>query len=296
VLDVRVGIVILPECRWSEAQRLWQRAEEYGFSHAWTYDHLGWRDLVEGPWFDAVATLTGAAMVTSRIRLGTHVASANFRQPVLFAREITSLDDISGGRFLLGLGAGGIGFDATVLGEPQMSPGMRVHRFSEFVELLDLILTNDQTTWRGQYYEAVDARSTPGCIQVPRVPFVVAANGSRSIRLAARFGQGWITTGENSDDLEAWWQSIAVRVRRFEEALTSCGRDPSTVDRYLSLDAAPIYSLSSLSFFVEAMGRARQLGFTDVVSHWPRSTGWYAGDESVLDKLASDVLPQSARL
>jgi len=66
---VRVGIVILPEDRWWAAEPKWRAAEEYGFDHAWTYDHLGWRDLVDGPWFDAVATLTAAALVTERIAL-----------------------------------------------------------------------------------------------------------------------------------------------------------------------------------------------------------------------------------
>ena len=58
---MRFGITILPELRWADAQHRWRRAEELGFDHAWTYDHIGWRDLVEGPWFDAVPTLTAAA-------------------------------------------------------------------------------------------------------------------------------------------------------------------------------------------------------------------------------------------
>ena len=104
---MRVGMVILPEHRWSEAKPRWQAAEEYGFDHAWTYDHLGWRTLVDGPWFDAVPTLTAAALVTSRIRLGTSVASPNFRPPVTLARQLLTLDDVSGGRFPLGVGSGG---------------------------------------------------------------------------------------------------------------------------------------------------------------------------------------------
>src|SRR5439155_14487839 len=103
---MRVGIVILPDLRWSQARDRWRLAEEYGFDHAWTYDHLGWRDLVDGPWFDAVPTLTAAATVTDRIGLGTWVASPNFRHPVHFARELTALDDISRGRLLIGAGAG----------------------------------------------------------------------------------------------------------------------------------------------------------------------------------------------
>src|SRR3982751_2725605 len=162
---MRIGIVILPDQRWSVAADRWRRAEEYGFDHAWTYDHLGWRDLVDGPWFDAVPTLTAAAMVTSRIRLGTYVASPNFRHPVHFAREVTALDDISGGRLLLGLGAGGTGFDSAVLGEPELTPRARVDRFAEFLELFDTVLRSPSTTWSGSYFAAVDARRTPGPVQ-----------------------------------------------------------------------------------------------------------------------------------
>jgi alkanesulfonate monooxygenase SsuD/methylene tetrahydromethanopterin reductase-like flavin-dependent oxidoreductase (luciferase family) len=290
---MRVGIVVLADRRWSDGARRWRRAEEYGFAHAWTYDHIGWRDLVDGPWFDAVPTLTAAALSTSRIRLGTLVASPNFRHPVAFAREVTALDDISDGRLLLGVGAGGGGYDASVLGGPELPVRARVDRFAEFVELLDAILVDDRTTWSGRYYRAVDARSAPGCRQRPRVPFVVAANGPRSMALAARFGQGWVTTGAARDEgLEAWWRAVADLAARFTDALAAAGREPSSVDRYLSLDAAPVFSLSSVEYFADATARAAGLGFTDVVTHWPRSEGWYAGDEAVLDTIAADILPR----
>ena len=282
---MRFGIVILQELRWAQARHRWVRAEELGFDHAWTYDHLGWRDLVDGPWFDAVPTLTAAATVTSRIRLGTLVASANFRHPVAFARSVTALDDISDGRLLLGLGAGGLGFDATVLGGEPLPPKERVARFREFVELLDAVLVRDSTTWKGEYFEAVDARSTPGSVQLPRVPFVVAANAPRSIARAAEFGQGWITTGAPTEDLEEWWAAVAERADRFGEALAAIGRQEDSVARYLLLDAAPVFSLSSIAFFTEAVERAAALGFTDVITHWPRPEGWYEGDEAILDEV-----------
>ena len=287
---MRVGIVILADQRWSEGADRWRRAEEYGFAHAWTYDHIGWRDLVDGPWFDAVPTLTAAALTTTRIRLGTLVASPNVRHPVPFAREVTALDDISGGRILLGVGAGGGDYDAAVLGGPPLSARARVDRFGEFVELLDGVLCGDRVTWTGEYYRAVDARSTPGCVQRPRVPFVVAANGPRAMAVAARFGQGWVTNGAREDDLEAWWRSVAAASARFTEVLAAAGREPSSVDRYLSVDAAPVFSLSSAAYFAEATARAADLGFTDIVTHWPRPDGWYAGDEAVLDAVAAEVL------
>lgn len=287
---MRFGIIILPDQPWSVARRRWERAEEFGFDHAWTYDHLGWRDLVDGPWFDAVPTLTAAAQVTSRIRLGTMVASPNFRHPVHFAREVLALDDISGGRITLGVGAGGISFDAMVLGYPELTARQRVDRFAEFVELLDLMLRTDHITWHGKYYAAVDARSLPGCVQAPRVPFVMAANGPRSIALAARHGQGWVTAGVTSENQEEWWRSVADGSRRYDDALAAAGRDPATVSKQLSLDSGPTFSLVSVEFFADAVGRAAELGFTDVITHWPRESSWYAGDEAILEKVVTEVM------
>ena len=288
---MRIGIVILPDQRWSVARHRWRQADEWGFDHAWTYDHLGWRDLVDGPWFDSMTTLTAAATVTSRIRLGTLVVSPNFRHPAAFARQVTALDDVSGGRVLLGVGAGGIGFDSAVLGGETLPPRQRVDRFAEFTELLDAILREDGTTWRGDWFTAVDARNNPGCVQQPRVPFVVAANGPRSMRLAARFGQGWVTTGPGGDDLAAWWAGVGELVARLDSTLAAEGRDPASLDRYLSLDSAPVFSLRSAQFFADQVGRAAELGFTDVITHWPRESSWYAGDEAVLEDVATRLLP-----
>ena len=284
---MRIGIVILPDERWSVAGRRWRLAEEYGFDHAWTYDHLGWRDLVDGPWFDAVPTLTAAAMVTRRIRLGTFVASPNFRHPVHFTREITALDDISQGRLLLGVGAGGTGFDSAVLGAAELTPKERVDRFAEFLELLTRLLENDKADFTGTYYSAVDARSIPGPVQQPRPPLVVAANGPRALRLAARYGDGWVTTGAQAvDDEAAWWRSVAEVSAKFTDAAGD-----RKVDRYLNLDSSPVLSLSSVEAFTDAVGRAAELGFTDVLTHWPRKSSWYAGDERILEAVAP-MLPK----
>lgn len=290
---MRVGIVLLPQDRWPRARARWRAAEEYGFDHAWTYDHLAWRSLADEPWFATVPLLAAAAAVTERIRLGTWVASPNFRHPVPFAKDVMGLDDISGGRLLLGVGAGGEGFDAAVLGPPP-TRRERVARFTEFVDVLDALLTRPVTAHAGTYYTAHDARMIPGCVQSPRVPFVVAANGPRAMRVAARHGQGWATVGPGVDaDLapaqawEAWWSGLAGLVARFEETATATGRDPAAVDRYLNVDASPRFALESVDLFAECVGRSRELGFTDLVVHWPRREGVYAGRESVLEEVAS---------
>jgi alkanesulfonate monooxygenase SsuD/methylene tetrahydromethanopterin reductase-like flavin-dependent oxidoreductase (luciferase family) len=288
---MRFGLTILPEHRWVQAAPLWRRAEALGFDHAWTYDHLVWGGLPDSPWYGTTPTLTAAAMVTSTIRLGTFVTSPNYRHPVTFMRDLLALDDISGGRVICGIGVGG-DIDSALLGGQQLTPRQRVDRLQEFTELLDRLLTTDHVTYVGTYFSAVDARTLPGPVQHPRLPFVMAANGPRSLRIAVQFGAGWVTTGPKVETMQQWWAALATLCRQLDDKLGEAGRDTATFDRYLNLDSSPCFSLSSLGTFEEMAGRAGQLGFTDVITHWPRPDGPYAGDVRVLESVASDVIPQ----
>jgi alkanesulfonate monooxygenase SsuD/methylene tetrahydromethanopterin reductase-like flavin-dependent oxidoreductase (luciferase family) len=281
---MRFGITILPEHRWSVAAPLWRRAQELGFDHAWTYDHLVWAGLPDSPWFGALPTLTAAAGVTDRIRLGTFVSSPNYRHPYAFARDLLAVEDVSGGRLVCGLGTGG-DLDAQILGE-QRPLKERVDRFHEFVEALDRLLREDHVDLGGRFYRTVDARTLPGPLQQPRIPFVIAANGPRALRLAANHGQGWTTFGLGGDTLDEWWDGIATLCRRLDTVEAEVRRD-QPLDRYLSLDGAPRFSLESVDLFEDMVGRARELGFSDVITHWPRAEGVYAGSEATLDEVAS---------
>jgi alkanesulfonate monooxygenase SsuD/methylene tetrahydromethanopterin reductase-like flavin-dependent oxidoreductase (luciferase family) len=287
---MRFGLTILAEHGWRQAAPMWRRAEELGFDHAWTYDHLVWGGLPDSPWYGTTPTLTAAAMVTSTIRLGTFVTSPNYRHPVTFMRDLLALDDISGGRLICGIGVGG-DIDAAILGGQVLTPGQRVDRLQEFTELLDRLLTTDHVTYDGTYFSAVNARTLPGPVQQPRIPFVMAANGPRSLRIAAKFGAGWVTTGPKVETMDEWWAALAVLGARLDQSLGEAGRDPSTFDRYLNLDSSPRFALSSVVTFEEMVGRAGELGFTDVITHWPRPDDPYAGDEAVLLAVASDVIP-----
>ncbi len=296
--SVQVGVVILPQERWATQREKWRRAQEMGFAHAWTYDHLAWRSLADEPWFATVPLLAAAAEATDRIGLGTFVASPNFRHPVPFAKDVMGLDDVSGGRFLLGVGAGGEGFDASVTG-PAPSRGERTRRFEEFVGLLDTLLTQPVTEHTGEFYTAHDARMVPGTLARPRPPFVVAAAGPRTMTLAARYGQGWVTYGaayatEDVEDQparaqERWWAALEQQVAQFDEIERAHRLGDAPLRRYLSLDGAPVYSLTSARLAVEGVERAAALGFTDVVVHWPRAHGIYAGSERALEELATTL-------
>ena len=132
---MRIGLTLLTDQPWAEAAPRWRATEEMGFDHAWTYDHLVWGGLPQSPWTTATPVLGAVAAVTERIGLGTLVASPNFRHPYLLFRDAQALDDLSGGRFLLGVGTGG-NVDADVLAAPPLTVGERVERFQEFTETL----------------------------------------------------------------------------------------------------------------------------------------------------------------
>ena len=291
VSPVRVGVVILPQYPAAETRARWKSLEQRGFAHGWTYDHLAWRDLADEPWYATVTTLATAAAATSRLGLGTWVASPNFRHPVPFAKDLMSLDDLAAaagsasGRLIAAVGAGGLGWDSAVLGAAELGPKERVDRLTEFLTLTDLLLRQAETSWHGSYFTAERARMHPSGSRA-RIPLVVAGNGPRSVRLAARY-DGWATTGpEGEHSMDSWWDRVGALADIFDQASAAQGREPSEVPRYLSLDADPGRSLSSLQSFVDSAQRAAALGFTDVVTHWPRPSGTYEGDESVLDEIA----------
>jgi alkanesulfonate monooxygenase SsuD/methylene tetrahydromethanopterin reductase-like flavin-dependent oxidoreductase (luciferase family) len=288
---LRLGVVILPEQRWADARRTWRRAEELGFDHAWTYDHLSWRSLRDSPWFGAVPTLVAAATATERVRMGTLVASPNFRHPVTLAKEVVALDDISSGRFTLGIGAGGAGFDATAMGQAPWSARERADRFAEFVELTDRLLREPVTSHGGRYYAADAVRTHPGCIQRPRVPFAVAATGGRGMQVAARYGAAWVTTGDRTVEglvpPSRGARMVAGQIARLEDACAAVGRDPATIDRLVLTGLVLDSGLRSVEEFRDAGGRYAEVGVTDLVVHWPRPAEPFAADLATFERIFS---------
>jgi alkanesulfonate monooxygenase SsuD/methylene tetrahydromethanopterin reductase-like flavin-dependent oxidoreductase (luciferase family) len=300
-MSLSLSTVILPVRRWHDGGRdQWTRAEELGFDTAYTYDHLSWRSFRDRPWFGAIPTLTAAAAVTGRLRLGTLVTSPNFRHPVPLAKELISLDDISGGRVTLGIGAGGNGFDATVLGQEAWTPRERADRFAEFVPLLDRLLTNDAVSHKGTYYSADEARDIPGCVQRPRLPFAVAATGPRGMRIAARHGQAWVTTGEDklleTGTPEQSDEAIRGQLDKLGLVCADIGRDVAELGKVLLTGFTPDRAtpLSSLDAFVDFAGRHAALGITEIVIHAPIPDSDFAVDQTVFETIATEALAQLA--
>jgi alkanesulfonate monooxygenase SsuD/methylene tetrahydromethanopterin reductase-like flavin-dependent oxidoreductase (luciferase family) len=288
---VHVGLVILPSDRWREARSQWEWADRAGFCTAWTYDHIRWGGMPEGPWHAAVPVLAAAAAVTSRTRLGTLVATPNFRHPVTLARDALALDDISGGRFDLGVGPGSEGFDASMLGHEPWSPADRLHRFAEFLEVLAPIVEGDETarhSARTEHYAATEAPSTPGALQHP-LPLTVAAGGAKGMALVARYARNWVTigpTGLVERTPETILAAVRAQLAALEGACATTGRDVASVGKILLwMPTEP--AIDSAEQFEELAAPYAELGFEQIVLHHPDQTGPFGGEVAAFEEIAA---------
>ena len=288
---MRLSTLILPVERWPASREKWRRAEQLGFHAAYTYDHLSWLRLQDRSWFGAVPTLTAAAVETSRIRVGPLVTSPNFRHPVPLAKDLLSIDDVSNGRLVIGVGSGGLGNDFTVLGET-VSLRERTSRFVEFVKLLDELLRNNETSFVGDFYRANEARMFPGTVQAPRPPLFIAGDGARGMRLAAQVGDGWITLGRSANGNASSHEVVAAQSAQLNDILMEEGRQTNSLERLLLEGFSDENPLSSLNAFVDWAGRHQELGITELVIHWPEPDSPFESDMRVFEQIAAEGLTQ----
>lgn len=287
---MRIGWILMPTDPWPETVRRAQRLESLGYDHVWVYDHLSWQRYRDRPWHATYPWLAALAASTTTIRLGTMVANPNIRHPLLLAKDAMTIDTISEGRLTIGLGAGGTGFDVSVLGQPPLTLAQRHDRFEEYVPLLDGLLRGTITDHAGAWYTVDGARLLPGCVQQPRLPLAIAATGPRGIALAARFCDAWISNGDPTrpglDEASAQ-TAIATQVALFERGCEAAQRDPATLDRIFNFGLSDARPLSSVEAFNDFAGRYGELGFTDIVLHHPRSDDpvWNEPD-AIVDQIA----------
>ena len=286
---MKLSVVILPSARWESARDNWRRADEWGLHAGYTYDHLSWRAFREKPWFSMVPTLVAAASVTSRLRLGPLVTSPNFRHPLVLAKDLIALDDISEGRLIVGLGAGGTGFDASVLGHEPWSASERHERFDEFARALDRLLREPSSNFAGPHYSVIDSRQIPGPRQLPRPPLILSALGPRSLALTAELAEGWVSFGDPaaSDD-SSTFDAVTHQVNRLNTELELRGRAPASLHRVLLNFEGDESPLSSLTSFLDWASRYRELGFDELVVHWPVTDSLYDYDQGVFERICTE--------
>jgi len=277
---VRFGIVTDQNQPWPELVERWQRFEALGFDSAWDCDHFVQPSRPTGPYFEAWTLLAGLAAVTQRLRVGVLVSSNTFRHPSLLAKQAVTLDHISNGRLDIGLGAGWYAPEHPMFGLELWSPGERVARFEEAVELVHNWLTNETTSFDGKYYQLNDAPTRPKPVQQPRPPLVLGGHRPRMLRIIARYADTWNSFGAVDEMRE--------RNALLDDACASIGRDPKSIVRSLYGWAAmmPSDPWASVDAFRDMVGRYAEAGVNEFLIDQPRPE-----QESVLERVAAEVLP-----
>lgn len=267
---MRLGVVIPQTRPWRRLAADFAWAEEVGYDVAYVYDHLTHPTAV-GDWLaDGFTTLGALAATTTRIELGTLVASATMHSPVSLARRAGTVQDVAGGRLVLGLGAGSPREAQADRGET-VGPRAMFERLQDVVAGLDAVW-GGATEWTGETRSFSGLQTLPLPEGATRPFLLLAAHGPRAIALTARYGDGWNTYGgPGTVDLEpeAYWAAVADQSARMSEACAAIGRDPGELRRSLLLGYGTVRPAASVAAYTEAIGRARDLGFDEVVVYGP---------------------------
>jgi probable F420-dependent oxidoreductase len=212
---------------WTEIRELAQRAESEGLDSAWVADHFHYQPA-EGElqgMHESWTLLSAVAAVTQRIELAPLVLCSSFRSPGLVAKMAATLDLVSGGRLILGVGAGWHDPEYEAFGFPT---DHRVGRFEEWLEIVVRLLRGERVTFDGDWYQVRDAVLAPAPER--RIPILVAGNKPRMMRLVARHADAWNTAWFGLPDAR-----LEERLHDLEAALAAEGRDGAELERTVGL-------------------------------------------------------------
>jgi len=231
--------------RWTQIRDLSIRAEEVGFDTVWTADELLWRPEGRRPqgWWECVAITGAVAAATSRVKVGTWILSALHRNPGITAKVAETLDEISGGRFVFGLGAGHAGRQGHAFGLPE---DRTVGRFEEALQVIVPLLRVGHADFEGSFHAARDLEHRPVGPRPGGIPIMIGAKGPRMLRLAATHADIWSWFVEERSDLTEFGPRLAA----LEAACAEVGRDPMTIGRSAGLAVEP----TSVSGAAEVLG------------------------------------------
>ena len=210
---------------WAGMLDVWRAADDIElFESGWTFDHFYpiFSDST-GPCLEGWITLTALAQATRRVRLGTLVTGIHYRHPAVLANMAATLDIVSGGRLELGIGAGWNQEESGAYGIELGTPRERSDRFEEACEVLVGLLTQEVTTFAGNYYQLTEARCEPKPVQRPHPPICIGGSGEkRTLRTAARFAQHWNFVGGTVEQFK--------RARDvLHQHCADIGRDPNEI-------------------------------------------------------------------
>jgi F420-dependent oxidoreductase-like protein len=235
---------------WSDMLAVWQAADDIDvFESGWTFDHFYpiFSDPT-GPCLEGWTTLTALAQATRRVRIGTLVTGIHYRHPAVLANMVSTLDIISGGRLEVGIGAGWNEEESGAYGIDLGTPRQRSDRFEEACEVLAGLLTQETTTFKGEYYQLTNARNEPKGVQRPRPPICIGGSGERrTLRTAARFADHWNFVGGPPEEFARKRDVLHAHCREI-------GRDPGEIrlSSHVMYDGDPAATAAAAAALGEA--------------------------------------------
>jgi alkanesulfonate monooxygenase SsuD/methylene tetrahydromethanopterin reductase-like flavin-dependent oxidoreductase (luciferase family) len=275
------GIQIIQTWTWPETRERMKWFESLGFESLWLTDHLTRTANPGEPYLEAWTLLSALAIEIEQVRLGVLVSSNTFRHPSVLAKMAVTVDHISNGRLELGVGAGWFKTEHEMFGLDFPETGELVERYAEALDLLDRFLTNDVTTFHGEYYSLQEAPNRPPPVQQPRMPIMIGAHGPRMIRLAARYADTWNTRGTPEE--------VRQRNLLMDEACRAIDRDPREVKRSLLYVIAQMHEerpWDSVDAFVDFVGRFSEAGVQQFIVQPPDPSEF-----AMVERVAQDVIP-----
>ncbi|MEM7022775.1 MAG: LLM class flavin-dependent oxidoreductase [Pseudomonadota bacterium] len=274
--ELKFYAMTLPNVPWEELLARFKRFEELGFDIIALADHFVDWTHPPSPWFEAWTLAAAIARETSRIRISTCVCQIPLRDPAMLAFHALTVDHISNGRLDLGIGIGLTSDPACeMMGLPNWSNKERVARFKEYVPIVDQLLSNEITTYEGQYYQVSKAVMNPRPVQVPRPPIMIAAKGPVMLGIAAEHADIWNSLSF-ADSFDAQMEEMKQKVATIDQHCKALGRDPATLRRsYHMFDSTArktsglISYYESADLFEEMVERVMGLGFTEIGLYYP---------------------------
>jgi alkanesulfonate monooxygenase SsuD/methylene tetrahydromethanopterin reductase-like flavin-dependent oxidoreductase (luciferase family) len=270
--DMRFGLKVNPGT-WAEAAHWAGFAEEAGFDGLWTGDNMRHPRDPAIPVHDGPTIIAAWAATTTRIRVGVLIANVVFRRPTVLAKQAVTLDHVSGGRFDLGIGSGVWPTDHGMSGVPTWEPKERAERLTEFVGVVDRLLSGDVSDHDGPYYPYSKAAMTPAPIQ-SRIPLIVAANASKALAVAAEHGDGWVTFPGAASETD-FHQASIERIRVLDELRQK-------PQRRILLAYGSITPWASQNAFARLVERYASIGFDEMVCYAPKPE-----ERAVFDKVVA---------
>lgn len=277
---------------WDDLHEAASYASTTGWDGVWVADHfMPNTPSAEGPMLECFTVLAGLATSVPRVRLGSLVAGNTYRHPAVLAKIASTLDILSGGRMVLGLGAGWQENEHHAYGIEFFDVKGRLARLEESCAVLRGLLDDDRTSVRGQYYTLTDAPLQPKPVQ-PHMPLLIGGGGEKvTLRIAARWADEWNTWGTPGH--------LAAKGTVLDRHCEAIGRDPAHIARSaqalvdiegqcLPIDRPMPTVAGSVAQLQEVMGRYVEAGVSEfIVPDWNFGTGNARRD--LMDRFLNEV-------